>query len=40
VTTAWTTRPETPDDVRAIREVNLAAFPTPEEADLADALPR
>jgi putative acetyltransferase len=38
VATAWTTRAETPGDVRAIREVNLAAFPTPEEADLVDAL--
>jgi predicted N-acetyltransferase YhbS len=38
VTTGWTTRPETPADVRAIREVNLAAFPTAEEADLVDAL--
>lgn len=36
--TAWTTRAETPGDVRAIREVHLAAFPTPEEADLVDAL--
>ena len=36
--TAWTTRAETPDDVRAIRAVNLAAFPTSEEADLVDAL--
>jgi putative acetyltransferase len=38
MTTAWTTRPETPDDVRAIREVNVAAFPTAAEADLVDAL--
>jgi putative acetyltransferase len=38
MTTAWTTRPETPDDIPAIREVNLAAFPTPEEADLVDTL--
>jgi putative acetyltransferase len=36
--TAWTTRPETPDDLSAIREVNLAAFPTAEEADLVEAL--
>jgi putative acetyltransferase len=35
---SWTTRPETPDDVAAIREVNLAAFPTAVEADLVDAL--
>jgi putative acetyltransferase len=38
VTTPWTTRPETADDVSAIREVNLAAFPTAEEADLVEAL--
>jgi putative acetyltransferase len=38
MTIAWTTRPETPDDAGAIREVNLAAFPTAEEADLVDAL--
>jgi putative acetyltransferase len=36
--TAWSTRPETADDLRAIREVNLAAFPTAEEADLIEAL--
>jgi predicted N-acetyltransferase YhbS/ubiquinone/menaquinone biosynthesis C-methylase UbiE len=34
----WTARPETPDDVAAIRAVNTAAFPTAEEADLVDAL--
>ena len=38
MTTAWATRPETADDVRAIREINLAAFPTAEEADLVEAL--
>jgi putative acetyltransferase len=38
VTTPWTTRPETADDVSAIREVNLAALPTAEEADLVEAL--
>ena len=38
MTTGWTTRPETPADVRAIRQVNLAAFPTAVEADLVDAL--
>ena len=38
MTTAWATRPETADDVRAIRQVNLAAFPTTEEADLVEAL--
>jgi putative acetyltransferase len=31
-------RPETPADHRATREVLLAAFPTPLEADLVDAL--
>lgn len=37
--TAWTTRLEDgPDDRRAIREINLAAFPTALEADLVDAL--
>lgn len=36
--TAWTTRPETRADAPAIREVNLAAFPSQEEADLVDAL--
>lgn len=36
--TAWTTRPETGADVPAIREVNVAAFPSEEEADLVDAL--
>lgn len=34
----WTTRPETADDIDAIREVNLGAFPTPLEADLVEAL--
>ncbi|WP_026411548.1 GNAT family N-acetyltransferase [Actinomadura oligospora] len=34
----WTTRLETEDDRRAIREINLAAFPTALEADLVDAL--
>jgi putative acetyltransferase len=38
MTTAWSTRPETAEDVSAIREVNLAAFPTAEEADLVEAL--
>ena len=36
--TAWTTRPETGADAAAIREVNLAAFPSQEEADLVDEL--
>jgi putative acetyltransferase len=35
---AWTTRPETRGDAAAIREVNLAAFASQEEADLVDAL--
>jgi len=34
----WTTRSETPDDTGAIHAVNVAAFPTTEEADLVDAL--
>lgn len=38
MTTAWTTRSESPGDVRAVREVSLAAFPTAAEADLVDAL--
>jgi putative acetyltransferase len=36
--TVWTTRPETAAGAAAIREVNLAAFPSEEEADLVDAL--
>ncbi|WP_030251883.1 GNAT family N-acetyltransferase [Streptomyces violens] len=36
--TSWSTRPEAPDDAAAVRKVNLAAFPTAEEADLVDAL--
>ncbi|MGP3689440.1 GNAT family N-acetyltransferase [Streptomyces sp. IBSNAI002] len=35
---AWPARPETPADVAAVRAVNLAAFETPLEADLVDAL--
>jgi predicted N-acetyltransferase YhbS len=38
MTTPWTTRPETAEDVSAIREVNLAAFQTVVEADLVEAL--
>ncbi|KAB8191191.1 GNAT family N-acetyltransferase [Nonomuraea phyllanthi] len=38
MTISWTTRPEEPHDVPAIRAVNLAAFPTSLEADLVDAL--
>ena len=38
MTSSWATRPETADDIGAIREVNLAAFPTAEEADLVEAL--
>lgn len=34
----WITRAETAADRQAIRAVILAAFPTPEEADLVDAL--
>lgn len=36
--TVWTTRPETTDDIPAIRDIDLAAFPTAEEADTVDAL--
>ncbi|MGW5053703.1 GNAT family N-acetyltransferase [Actinokineospora sp. NPDC004072] len=36
--TIWTTRPETPEDIPAIREITLAAFPTPLEAGIVDAL--
>ncbi|WP_030158758.1 GNAT family N-acetyltransferase [Streptomyces sp. NRRL S-244] len=35
---SWITRAETRADVPAIRAVNLAAFDTPLEADLVDAL--
>ncbi|WP_329377164.1 bifunctional class I SAM-dependent methyltransferase/N-acetyltransferase [Streptomyces sp. NBC_01351] len=35
---AWPARPETAADVAAVRDVNLAAFETPLEADLVDAL--
>ncbi|MEV4749325.1 GNAT family N-acetyltransferase [Streptosporangium amethystogenes subsp. fukuiense] len=35
---SWTTRPENAGDVAAIRDINLAAFPTPHEADLVEAL--
>lgn len=34
----WDTRAEKPNDLAAIRAVNLAAFETPAEADLIDAL--
>jgi predicted N-acetyltransferase YhbS/SAM-dependent methyltransferase len=34
----WTTRPETPADIDAVHAVNAAAFPTPDEARLVDAL--
>jgi putative acetyltransferase len=34
----WTTRAETSADIPAIRAVVAAAFPTPAEADLVDAL--
>ncbi len=35
---SWNTRPETTADVTDVRNVNLAAFPTPHEADLVDTL--
>ncbi|MFE7311526.1 GNAT family N-acetyltransferase [Streptomyces sp. NPDC057555] len=34
----WITRAETSADIPTIRAINLAAFPTAEEADLVDAL--
>ncbi|GGZ63606.1 N-acetyltransferase [Streptomyces subrutilus] len=34
----WPARPETAGDIGAVRAVNLAAFDTPLEADLVDAL--
>ncbi|MEU1707121.1 N-acetyltransferase [Streptomyces sp. NPDC005706] len=34
----WTTRPETAADAAAVREIHLAAFDTPLEAGLVDAL--
>ncbi|WP_251096373.1 N-acetyltransferase [Streptomyces sp. Caat 7-52] len=34
----WITRAETSADIPAIRDISLAAFPTPAEADLVDAL--
>ncbi|MFE2147986.1 GNAT family N-acetyltransferase [Streptomyces sp. NPDC059456] len=37
-TGGWHARPETPADTAAVRAVNLAAFETPLEADLVDAL--
>ncbi|WP_053756048.1 bifunctional class I SAM-dependent methyltransferase/N-acetyltransferase [Streptomyces sp. AS58] len=36
--TDWTTRPETTADIPAVRAINLAAFPTAEEADLVEVL--
>lgn len=38
MTSSFTTRPESAGDVAAIRAVNLAAFPSPHEADLVEAL--
>lgn len=38
MTNRWITRAETEADVPGVREVEVAAFPTPEEADLVDAL--
>lgn len=34
----WTVRPEVDADIAAVRAVNAAAFPTPAEAGLVDAL--
>ena len=38
VPAAWRTRAERPDDAAALRDLLAAAFPTPEEADLVEAL--
>nr|WP_026214323.1 N-acetyltransferase [Nonomuraea coxensis] len=38
MTSSLTTRPESAGDVAVIRDINLAAFPTPHEADLVEAL--
>jgi predicted N-acetyltransferase YhbS len=38
IRTDWITRAETGADIPAIREIDLAAFETPLEADLVDAL--
>lgn len=34
----WNSRAERPADIPAVRDINLAAFESPEEADLVDAL--
>ncbi|MGW4202512.1 GNAT family N-acetyltransferase [Streptomyces sp. NPDC004726] len=36
--TTWTTRPETADDIPAIRDILTAAFPSAAEAGIVDAL--
>jgi len=36
--TTWTARPETADDIPAVRDILLAAFPTAAEAEIVDAL--
>ncbi|MEU4929631.1 N-acetyltransferase [Streptomyces yokosukanensis] len=38
MSTTWITRAETSADIAAVRDINLAAFPTSAEADLVDAL--
>lgn len=38
VRAVWETRPESSEDVAAIRRINLVAFPAPDEADLVDTL--
>ncbi|MGW2024297.1 GNAT family N-acetyltransferase [Streptomyces decoyicus] len=40
VPSTWHTRPETAEDIPAVRRINLAAFETAGEADLVDALRR
>lgn len=38
MSSGWGTRAETVDDIAAVRAINLAAFDSPMEADLVDAL--
>ncbi|MFE7132170.1 GNAT family N-acetyltransferase [Streptomyces sp. NPDC057638] len=38
MTLRWTVRAETPEDIPVVHAINVAAFDTPAEADLVDAL--
>ncbi|MFH8472316.1 GNAT family N-acetyltransferase [Streptomyces sp. NPDC018000] len=38
MSSTWITRAETSADIPALRAINIAAFPTAQEADLVDAL--